>query len=117
MRSFILAALLLLILTACAPSGEEKYSMTDDELHLTPEQGAGRRVYNVRCSHCHEAYVDKGRNGPTLKGLYRKPVMPSGTPANDQRIAEVVVRGKRMMPPTALSDDQLAALLAYLKTL
>ena len=43
--------------------------------------------------------------------------MPSGAPPNDERLTAVIVRGRGMMPATALTDDQLQDLLAYLKTL
>ena len=45
--------------------------------------------------------------------------MPSGQPANDDRIGEVVLRGRAKMPAfgDTLSERQLDALLAYLKTL
>jgi hypothetical protein len=43
--------------------------------------------------------------------------MPSGTPTNDDRISDVVVHGKRMMPATQLTPDEMQALLAYLHTL
>jgi mono/diheme cytochrome c family protein len=43
--------------------------------------------------------------------------MPSGAPANDARITQVIIHGRAMMTPTQLDDDQLADLLAYLKTL
>ena len=40
-------------------------------------------------------------------------------PANDERITEVIVRGRAKMPAfgNTLSDAQIDALLAYLKTL
>jgi mono/diheme cytochrome c family protein len=54
-----------------------------------------------------------------MTGLYRKPYMPSGAPANDERVAEVIRQGKRMMPGYAqtLDDAQIADLIAYLKSL
>ena len=113
----VLCGVLLAAMIACTSAGEEKYRMTDAELGLTPLAAEGRRVYATRCIHCHESYTSKARAGPSLKGLYHKPVMPSGTPANDDRVGEVIVIGKRMMPPTQLTDEQIKALLAYLHTL
>jgi mono/diheme cytochrome c family protein len=45
--------------------------------------------------------------------------LPSGAPANDDRIASVILHGRGMMPAFAnnLDDQQLADLLAYLRTL
>jgi mono/diheme cytochrome c family protein len=43
--------------------------------------------------------------------------MPSGAPPTDERMTSVILHGRGMMPSTALTDDQLADLLAYLHTL
>ena len=43
--------------------------------------------------------------------------MPSGQPPTDERLTAVILHGRGMMPATALTDDQLSDLLAYLKTL
>jgi cytochrome c2 len=110
-------ALLLISLTACRSAGEEKYKMTDAQLGLTPEQARGRQVFNARCLRCHESYTSDKRQGFSLKDFYKRQVMPSGTPLNDERVAEVIVSGKRMMPATQLDDGDLKALIAYLKTL
>jgi mono/diheme cytochrome c family protein len=54
-----------------------------------------------------------------MQGLYRKPYMPSGTPVNDERVAEVTVRGRSKMPGfgAVLTEQQVEDLLAYMKTL
>jgi mono/diheme cytochrome c family protein len=51
--------------------------------------------------------------------VYKKQYLPSGMPANDERITEVILRGRAKMPAfgNTLSSDQIDALLAYLKTL
>ena len=43
--------------------------------------------------------------------------MPSGVPPTDERLTEVILHGRGMMPPTPLPDEQLTDLLAYLHTL
>ena len=43
--------------------------------------------------------------------------MPSGAPPSDERMTEVILRGRNMMPGTQLTDDQLSDLLAYLHTI
>ena len=91
--------------------------MTDAQLGLTPQQAAGRRIYDQHCLHCHASYTSEGRVAMSLKGMFQKPAMPSGVPANDDRAGEVILRGKRMMPPIPMSQDQLQALLAYMHTL
>ncbi|HZQ92550.1 MAG TPA: cytochrome c [Terriglobales bacterium] len=113
----LLSVTVLLAAIACRSAGEEKYKMTDAQLGLTAEQARGRQVFNARCLRCHESYTSDKRQGFPLKGLYSRPVMPSGTPLNDECVAEVIVNGKRMMPGTQVNDADLKALIAYLKTL
>jgi mono/diheme cytochrome c family protein len=54
-----------------------------------------------------------------MKDVFRKPYLPSGVPANDERVREVTIRGRGLMPRfgDTLSDKQLDDLLAYLHTL
>jgi mono/diheme cytochrome c family protein len=86
---------------------------------LTPQEAAGRRIFVSHCSSCHYADSEKGRNGPGLEGLFRKPYLPSGMVANDARVTAVILQGRNMMPAlgNTLSDQQLEDLLAYLHTL
>ena len=72
-----------------------------------------------RCSSCHYANTEKGLNGPGLEGLFRKPYLPSGGAAKDDRVREVILRGRSMMPAlgNTLSDQQMEDLMAYLHTL
>jgi cytochrome c5 len=120
MRTFLSALLLAAaaLLVACNSSeGKEKYTMTDAQLGLTPQQADGRRVYNQHCLQCHASYTKESRKSFSLKAIYSYKTMPSGTPTNDERISDLVVHGKRMMPATPLSPDEMQALLAYLHTL
>jgi len=106
----------LLSLTAC--TAERRKS--DAELGLTPKQSAGRRVYDAYCDRCHEPYSSRGKQGPSLKGTYKRSFLPlSGLPANDERIAEIVKFGRSKMPGygQVLTQQQIDDLLAYLHTL
>jgi mono/diheme cytochrome c family protein len=51
--------------------------------------------------------------------MYKKKYLPSGAPANDDRVGAVIMRGRNMMPAFGnnLDDEQLNDLLAYLHTL
>jgi mono/diheme cytochrome c family protein len=86
---------------------------------LTAQELRGERVYAAHCATCHGTSETGPTQGPAMTGLYRKPYMPSGAPANDERVTEVIRQGKRMMPGYArtLDDAQIADLVAYLKTL
>jgi mono/diheme cytochrome c family protein len=43
--------------------------------------------------------------------------MPSGAPPTDERMTVAILHGHGTMPGTAIPDDQLNDLLAYLHTL
>jgi len=92
---------------------------SDAELGLNPQQASGRRVFDQRCAMCHEAYSSRALRGPTLQGMFRKQFMPSGTPANDERVREVISLGRSKMPAfgNLLSPRQMDDLLVYLHTL
>ena len=93
--------------------------LSDAELGLTAEQARGRRVFDNNCARCHQPYSGSALHGPSLKGVYKKEFLPSGRPANDQRITETVRYGRDKMPAfgDSLTPEQIQTLLAYLKTL
>ena len=111
-----LLASLASILVACGP---DKSTESDAQLGLTAEQAAGRQIYNQRCAACHFAYSSRGSHGPSMKGLFKRKFLPSGLPANNRFVTQTMLNGRGMMPAAGytLSDDQLRALLAYLRTL
>jgi mono/diheme cytochrome c family protein len=86
---------------------------------LTPEEARGRAVFVSTCARCHNAYDTQALHGPSLYGVFRKPYLPSGAPARDERVMEVVLHGRNLMPPSGgdLTDQQLQELLRYLHTL
>lgn len=86
---------------------------------LTPRELAGRQIFLRECAQCHYASSQQGLHGPGLEGLFRKPYLPSGVAANDERVTSVILHGRNMMPAlgNSLSDPQLEDLLAYLHTL
>ncbi|HEY1498150.1 MAG TPA: cytochrome c [Acidobacteriaceae bacterium] len=86
---------------------------------LTPQEERGRGVYQQYCASCHYANQAGDLHGPSLFALYRKKYLPSGAPANDERVTPVIQRGRNMMPAYGndLNDQQLQDLLAYLHTL
>lgn len=92
---------------------------TDAELGLNPQQAHGRRVFEQRCQECHFAYASRNLRGPTMHELFKKQYMPSGTPANDDRVRDVIMLGRSKMPAfgRVLSTEQVDDLLAYLHTL
>jgi mono/diheme cytochrome c family protein len=106
----------LLAMTAC--SGDPSLK-TDAELGLNEQQAHGRRVFKLYCAICHQAYTNQPLKGPGLKGLYKKPYLPSGLIASDRFVEQSIVSGRKMMPPlgNSLSDQEIKDVIAYLHTL
>jgi mono/diheme cytochrome c family protein len=106
----------LLWLSAC----DVQRRKSDAELGLNPQQIAGRRIYDNYCDRCHAPYSSRGRQGPSMKGVFRRQYLPmSGMPANDDRVSDVIRLGRNKMPGYAqvLNQQQITDLLAYLHTL
>ena len=112
---FTISVFLLLALTACAPERRK----TDAELGLNAQQAHGRRVFDAQCARCHDPYSASAAKGPSLRNLYKRQYLPSGLPANDERVTDSIMLGRKMMPAfnQNLTQQQLDDLLAYLKTL
>ena len=86
---------------------------------ITAQEASGYQVYQSLCARCHYANSSAGYKGPGLQALYKQPYLPSGAPANDDRITSAIVHGRGMMPAFGdkLDEQQLADLIAYLHTL
>jgi mono/diheme cytochrome c family protein len=99
---------------------EAERRKSDAELGLNPQQAAGRRVYDQYCDRCHEPYSSRGKNGPSLTGVFKKQYMPiSGLPANDERVTEITKFGRSKMPAfgQVMTQQQIDDMLAYMHTL
>jgi mono/diheme cytochrome c family protein len=93
---------------------------SDAELGLTPQQSAGRKIYDSHCDRCHEPYSTRGKKGPGLKGIFQhKYLSLSGLPANDERVTDIIRLGRNEMPAYSqtLNSQDVTDLLAYLHTL
>jgi mono/diheme cytochrome c family protein len=112
----LISILLLATLTAC----DVERRKSDAELGLTPQQSAGRKLYDNYCDRCHRPYSTKGRKGPGLKGLFQNKFLPqTGLPANDDRVTDIIRNGRPDMPgySQVLNAQDVQDLLAYLHTL
>jgi len=106
----------LVFLAGC----EAERRKSDAELGLNAQQASGRKLYDAYCDRCHNPYSTRGRQGPGLKGVFKKAYLPvSGIPANDARVGEVIRIGQGKMEgySNVLNQQQLEDLLAYLHTL
>jgi mono/diheme cytochrome c family protein len=89
-------------------------------LGLTPTQADGRHIYDQYCDRCHAPYSSRGRQGPSLKGVFKKAYLGmSGIPANDDRVRDIVMLGRNKMDGfgNILTPEQVHDLLTYLHTL
>ena len=87
------------------------------EAMWTMEEARGAQVYHQKCAKCHYPTTTKGLKGPGLQALTKLKAMPSGAPPTDERLTNLILRGRLMMPGTQLTDEELSDLLAYLHTL
>jgi mono/diheme cytochrome c family protein len=106
---------LALLAAGCKPPLPPSKPLAD----LTPQEGSGYQVYRAACSGCHFANSENNLRGPGLQGLYKKQYLPSGAPANDDRVIATIRGGRNMMPAFGdkLDDEQTQDLIAYLHTL
>jgi mono/diheme cytochrome c family protein len=86
---------------------------------LTPQERSGYDVFQSHCARCHYANSEDGFRGPGLQGLYKQKYLPSGAPANDDRVTSAILHGRGMMPAFGndITEQQLNDLIAYLHTL
>ena len=108
------ASFLVLVLVALTGCGKEQ------------AQGApvgrvlmGRALFEAKCSFCHYVDRDQTKIGPGLKGVLTKASLPaSGRPATLDNVRSQLKSPVGKMPAFAsLSEQEIADLLAYLKTL
>ena len=112
----LLPFLSILLLVGC----DVRLRQTDAQLGLNSQQAAGRRIYDQYCDRCHAPYSSRGRQGPSMRGVFKNQYLSlSGLPANDERVAEIIRTGRGKMPgySQVLNQRQIEDLLAYLHTL
>ncbi len=117
-RLDVILAIIFVLLFLVGCNAERRKS--DAELGLNPQQAEGRRLYDNYCDRCHQPYSSSNKQGPSLKGVFKKPYLAeSGLPANDDRVGEIVKYGRSKMRGfgDVMSEQQVRDLLAYLHTL
>jgi len=113
---------MLLALSACTAAvsmmaGCKPLPPSKPESEWTSEEARGAAVFHQACAKCHYPTSTHGLHGPGLQALTKLKAMPSGAPPTDERLTAVILHGHGTMPGTALDDQQLQDLLAYLRTL
>jgi mono/diheme cytochrome c family protein len=85
---------------------------------LNAQQTHGHEVFEVHCGQCHYDRVAGSLHGPSLRGVFKKPYLQSGAPANDDRVTATILHGRALMPAQpGMDPEDLHDLLAYLHTL
>src|ERR1700730_513298 len=60
----------------------------------------GQEVYQRVCAQCHDATdLHLLKDPPRLDGLFRKQTFPSGAPASDEELRNVILNSRGMMTP------------------
>ena len=87
--------------------------------NLNPQQLRGHDLYQARCAVCHYDRQTGALHGPSLLGVFKKPALPSGAAATDERVSATVLHGRNNMPAMGniLAPADVDDLLAYLHTL
>ena len=112
----IVLAMVTILLAAC---DKPERLRSNAELGLNEQQARGRAIYDLRCAGCHQPYRKKDLNGPSMSGVFKKPYLPSGMVARDDRVSDIILMGKPKMPAfgDVLTQQHLQDLLAYMHPL
>jgi mono/diheme cytochrome c family protein len=111
----VVSLLVLAMMLGCRPPLPPSKPLAD----LTPQESQGHTVFQGHCAKCHYANTDDSFHGPGLQALYKQKYLPSGAPANDDRVTSVIQHGRGVMPAfgNKLDDQEISDLIAYLHTL
>lgn len=115
--SSLLFALLTCAASTIAATGCKSLPPSKPSSEFTPEETRGAAVFQQACAKCHYPTSTHGLHGPGLQAITKIKAMPSGAPPTDDRLTAVIIHGHGTMRGTALDDQQLHDLLAYLHTL
>ncbi len=79
----------------------------------------GQQLFQEQCGFCHRANSTAYHAGPGLKGILKKPRLPtSNYPATVENILKQLKNPYKEMPSFQhLTDEELSLLIAYLNTL
>jgi cytochrome c5 len=80
---------------------------------------SGQDLFMANCSACHFHDRKDTKVGPGLQGLFKNTKLPkSGRPTSEKTIHETIVNGGEKMPPFKhLKEEEINAIIDYLKSL
>ena len=111
--------------SAAAPA--DPYQRSGDVFYMRRmgESGwqRGREIWYLKCWICHNDFTreandpSKSTVAPTLKELYKRPMLMSGQPVNDDTVKTKIREGGPGMPgyKYGMTDKDLADLVEYLR--
>ena len=109
-RGAVALAALCGLASAAGPLPVVSAAQPPDELAL------GRTTFVEQCSVCHKVGA-VGAFGPDLKGILGKETFSDGEPMNEEALVRLILDGRGRMPRIPLEPAQIAALVAYLRSL
>ena len=114
-----LSTLILLGVAAIATAGCKTLPPPTPLSQLNPQQTHGHDLFQSRCAACHYDRKDDALHGPSMLGVFKKPSLPSGAAATDERVTATIMHGRGLMPALGNTLDQQDTddILAYLHTL
>lgn len=79
---------------------------------------SGQKLFEANCTICHFHDRKDKKVGPGLAGLFKSPKLPSGQQVTEENVRHRIINGGDKMPPFKhLKDDELKAIIDYLKEL
>ena len=80
---------------------------------------SGADLFAANCSICHYPDRKDTKKGPGLVGLFKNPTLPkTGRSTNEKNVRQTLINGGEKMPPFKhLQDQEIKAIINYLKSL
>jgi mono/diheme cytochrome c family protein len=100
--------------------GELVYgTKTAPKAEATGLAAQGALVFKQNCSACHFPDRKDRKVGPGLLGLFKRSTLPdSGLPVSEETVSNQIINGGKKMPPFGhLKEEEIKAIIDYLKSL
>jgi mono/diheme cytochrome c family protein len=109
----------ILLMFVCVLAGCKSAPPPTPLEQLNAQQMQGHAVFQAHCLVCHYDRKDKPLHGRPMLGVFKRSTLPSGAPANDERVTATILHGHGLMPAmgNTMNQQDIEDLLAYLHTL
>ena len=100
------------------PKSGRKDNWTFTKLQNEKRGPSGEILFKNNCAVCHFTDSKAKKVGPGLQGLFKSERLPSGKPVSEAEVSRQIKQGGGGMPPFShLKDEEVQALVEYLKSL